>query len=105
MMHHARIGRYLLADTRQLAQRHEWIGEVRGAGIFIGVELFSGRALKAPAAEQVERVFNGMRERGVLTSAAGPLENILKIRPLLAFEQVHADLLIAALDEALLTLT
>jgi 4-aminobutyrate aminotransferase-like enzyme len=42
-----------------------------------------------------------MRELGVLISAAGPLENILKIRPLLAFEQSHADLLITALDEAL----
>lgn len=55
--------------------------------------------------EQAKRVVNGTRERGVLISAAGPLENILKIRPLLAFEQVHADLLSAALDEALLALT
>lgn len=55
--------------------------------------------------EQAKRVVNGMRERGVLISAAGPLENILKIRPLLALEQVHADLLSAALDEALLALT
>ena len=97
----ARIGDYLLAGIRRLAGRHELIGDVRGAGMFIGVELVSDRASKAPAAEQAKRVVNGMRERGVLISAAGPLENILKIRPLLAFEQAHADLLIDALDEAL----
>lgn len=95
------IGDYLLTGIRKLAQRHELIGNVRGAGMFIGVELVSDRASKAPAAEQAKRVVNGMRERGVLISAAGPLENILKIRPLLAFEQSHADLLITALDEAL----
>lgn len=97
----AQIGSYLLAGIRQLAQRHELIGDVRGVGMFIGVELVSDRTSKTPAAEQAKRVVNGMRERGVLISAAGPLENILKIRPLLAFEQAHADLLIAALDEAL----
>lgn len=97
----AQIGSYLLAGIRQLAQRHALIGDVRGVGMFIGVELVSDRALKTPAAEQAKRVVNGMRERGVLISAAGPLENILKIRPLLTFEQVHADLLITALDEAL----
>ncbi|VXC99313.1 hypothetical protein PSEUDO8Z_60409 [Pseudomonas sp. 8Z] len=42
-----------------------------------------------------------MRERGVLISAAGPLENILKIRPLLVFEREHADLLLECLDAAL----
>ena len=61
---------------------------VRGVGMFIGFE-------------QAKRVVNGICERGVLISAAGPLENIQKIRPLLAFEHLHADLLSAALDEAL----
>ena len=97
----AQIGDYLLAGIRRLAGRHELIGDVRGAGMFIGVELVGDRASKAPAAAHAKRVVNGMRERGVLISAAGPLENILKIRPLLAFEQAHADLLIDALDEAL----
>ncbi|XXF09770.1 aminotransferase class III-fold pyridoxal phosphate-dependent enzyme [Pseudomonas sp. D2-3] len=100
----AQIGGHLLAGIRQLAQRHELIGDVRGAGMFIGVELVIDRVSKAPAADQAKRVVNGMRERGVLISAAGPLENILKIRPLLAFEREHADLLIAVLDEALLAL-
>jgi 4-aminobutyrate aminotransferase-like enzyme len=95
------IGRYLLEGLTRLADRHELIGDVRGAGLFLGVELVSDRISKHPAAEQARKVVNLMRENGVLISAAGPLENVLKIRPLLAFTQEHADLLIEAVDTAL----
>ncbi|WP_371233874.1 aspartate aminotransferase family protein [Pseudomonas sp. QE6] len=96
-----RIGDFMLEGIRRLAERHELIGDVRGAGLFLGVELVSDRAEKTPAANQTRRVVNAMRERGVLISAAGPMENILKIRPLLAFEQEHAELFIDCLDQAL----
>lgn len=96
-----RIGGFMLEGIRQLADRHELIGDVRGAGLFLGVELVAERAGKTPAAGQTRRVVNAMRERGVLISAAGPMENILKIRPLLAFEQEHAELFIDCLDKAL----
>lgn len=94
-------GRYLLQGLGRLQQRHALIGDVRGAGLFLGVELVKDRASQAPAAAETRRVVNAMRERGVLISAAGPLENILKIRPLLAFEREHADLLLETLDAAL----
>ncbi|WP_374438079.1 aspartate aminotransferase family protein [Pseudomonas panipatensis] len=97
----AEIGAYLLQGFQRLAERHELIGDVRGAGLFLGVELVSDRQSKAPAATQTRRVVNAMRERGVLISAAGPLENILKIRPLLVFQREHADLLLDCLDGAL----
>jgi len=96
-----RIGTFLADGIRQLAERHELIGDVRGAGLFLGVELVTDRAARTPAADQTRQVVNGMRERGVLISAAGPLENILKIRPLLAFEQEHAELFIDCLDKTL----
>ncbi|WP_416311221.1 aspartate aminotransferase family protein [Pseudomonas sp. W03] len=95
------IGDFMLEGIRRLADRHELIGDVRGAGLFLGVELVTDRAEKTPAANQTRRVVNAMRERGVLISAAGPMENILKIRPLLAFEQEHAELFIDCLDQAL----
>ncbi|WP_152221345.1 aspartate aminotransferase family protein [Pseudomonas sp. SCB32] len=97
-----RIGDFMLEGIRKLADRHELIGDVRGAGLFLGVELVTDRGAKTPAASQTRRVVNAMRERGVLISAAGPMENILKIRPLLAFEQEHAELFIDCLDKALL---
>ncbi|MEG0964554.1 MAG: aminotransferase class III-fold pyridoxal phosphate-dependent enzyme [Pseudomonas sp.] len=95
------IGGYLLDGLTKLAQRHELIGDVRGAGMFLGVELVNDRATKRPAAEQARKVVNAMREHGVLISAAGPLENVLKIRPLLAFTQEHAEMLIEAVDVAM----
>ncbi|MEE1864890.1 MULTISPECIES: aspartate aminotransferase family protein [Pseudomonas] len=94
------IGIYLLDGLTKLTQRHEVIGDVRGAGMFLGVELVTDRATKKPAAEQARKVVNSMREQGVLISAAGPLENVLKIRPLLAFTQEHAQILIDAVDVA-----
>ncbi|WP_236174708.1 aspartate aminotransferase family protein [Pseudomonas pseudonitroreducens] len=100
-----RIGAFMLQGIRQLAERHELIGDVRGAGLFLGVELVTDRTAKTPAANQTRQVVNAMRERGVLISAAGPLENILKIRPLLAFEQEHAELFIDCLDKALKDVT
>ncbi|WP_325436554.1 aspartate aminotransferase family protein [Pseudomonas nitroreducens] len=100
-----RIGAFMLQGIRQLAERHELIGDVRGAGLFLGVELVTDRTAKTPAANQTRQVVNAMRERGVLISAAGPMENILKIRPLLAFEQEHAELFIDCLDKALKDVT
>ena len=95
------IGGYLLEGLSGLVQRHELIGDVRGAGMFLGVELVSDRTTRQPAATQARKIVNAMRENGVLISAAGPLENVLKIRPVLTFTREHADLLIQAVDTAL----
>ncbi len=95
------MGQYLLAGFQQLAERYPIIGDVRGAGLFLGVELVTDRTTQSPAAAQTRQVVNVMRELGVLTSAAGPLENVLKIRPLLAFEREHADLLLEVAGKAL----
>ncbi|WP_375740772.1 aspartate aminotransferase family protein [Pseudomonas boanensis] len=97
----AELGGYLLQGFRRLAERHELIGDVRGAGMFFGIELVSNRETKEPAALVTRYIVNDLRERGVLISAAGPRENILKIRPLLAFKKKHADLMLDALDQAL----
>lgn len=95
------IGGYLLDGLSKLAQRHEIIGDVRGAGMFLGIELVTDRLTQRPAAEQAAKVVNVMRENGVLISAAGPRANVLKVRPLLTFTKEHADLLIEAVDTAM----
>lgn len=97
----ATIGAYLKSGIEELAKRYELIGDVRGSGLFLGVELVTDRATKAPAAEHTRRVVNGLRERGVLISSAGPLENILKVRPQLVFEREHADLFIESFEAVL----
>ena len=96
-----RVGAYLRGRIAALAERHPLIGDVRGAGLFTGVELVTDRAAKTPATAQTARVVNGLRERGVLLSGTGEHANTLKIRPPMVFTEAHADLLVETLGEVL----
>jgi len=96
-----RVGEHLRSRLRGLAQQHALVGEVRGAGLFIAVDLVADRDSSAPAATATARVVNGLRQQGVLLSATGPQASTLKIRPPLVFDTGHADLLVDALDEVL----
>jgi 4-aminobutyrate aminotransferase-like enzyme len=95
------VGAYLRDGLRDLAKRHEAIGDVRGAGLFVGVELVKDRATKAPDGETTAKLVNGLRERRVLISAAGLHANVLKIRPPLVFQKEHADRFLEAMDATL----
>jgi len=99
-----KVGAHLRAALKGLAAKHPLIGDVRGAGLFVGVELVGDRATKSPATAQTARVVNALRERGVLLSSTGPHANTLKIRPPLVFSQADADLLVETLDAVLGTL-
>ncbi len=99
--HAQRVGERLLAGLRGLMPRHRIIGDVRGLGLFVGVELVLDRETLAPAAAQATYVVNRLRERGILLSTDGPLHNVLKIKPPLVFSEENADLLVATLDEIL----
>ena len=95
----AEAGAYLRQGLLALAGRHPVVGDVRGDGLLLGVELV-GEA-RTPAAGRASQVTEAMRERGVLISATGPDGNVLKIRPPLVFQREHADLLLQTLDEVL----
>lgn len=95
------VGNYLREKLAALGQRHAIVGEARGAGLFVGLELVADRATRAPATAQAAKVVNGLRRRQVLLSATGPDANVLKIRPPLVFQREHADLLVERLDEVL----
>ncbi|MEK7667493.1 MAG: aminotransferase class III-fold pyridoxal phosphate-dependent enzyme, partial [Gemmatimonadota bacterium] len=96
-----RVGNHLLAGLRALMGRHAVIGDVRGSGLFLGVELVRDRVTLEPAAEEAAYVVNRLRECGVLTGTDGPHHNVLKLRPPLVFSEQDADLLVATLDEVL----
>ena len=98
------VGAYLRQGLETLAQRHDLIGDVRGTGLFIGVELVRDRSSLEPASEETARVVNGLRDRRVLIGSAGPFANILKIRPPLPFSRDNADLFLATLDDVLAAL-
>jgi len=96
-----RVGAYLRDQFRQLQARHPLIAEIRGAGLFFGVELRHGGPAGTAAASETAGIVNLLRERRVLISAAGPQANVLKIRPQLVFSTEHADMLIERLDQSL----
>ena len=96
-----RTGEYLRRGLRQLAQRHDAIREVRGSGLFIGVELGASAASGFNGSAETRRIVNGMCRRGVLVGSTGRNANVLKIRSPLTLEPQHADLLLDALDQTL----
>jgi 4-aminobutyrate aminotransferase-like enzyme len=96
-----RSGEYLRRGLRALAQRHTAIREVRGAGLFIGVELGPNSASGVGGGAETRRIVNGMCRRGVLVGSTGRSANVLKIRSPLTLEPQHADLLLDALDHSL----
>ncbi|MFH1475818.1 MAG: aspartate aminotransferase family protein, partial [Chloroflexota bacterium] len=95
------VGEQIRAGARALAARHPAIGDVRGRGLMIGVELVADPVTKAPDAGLVTRVQNAMRERGVLVGTTARAGNVLKIRPPLVIGGEEAALLLQVLDEAL----
>ena len=92
------VGHYLLAKLRSLMDTHPLIGDVRGLGLFIGIELVTDRQTLEPAAAQATYIANRMREHGILLSTDGPLHNVLKIKPPMVFTTKNADLLVNTLD-------
>ncbi len=98
------VGAHIQDGLLVLQQKHAVIGEARGYGLFVGVELVTDRATKAPAATATNAVMNGMRARGVLIGRTGRHDNVLKIRPPMPFGIEDADQLLAALDDTLASL-
>jgi 4-aminobutyrate aminotransferase-like enzyme len=96
-----RTGEYLIRRLRELSSRHLLVGDARGAGLFVGVELVSDREQRTPAGPQAAYVANRMRDRGVLLSTDGPFNNVLKIKPPLCFTQSDADLLVDTMEAVL----
>jgi 4-aminobutyrate aminotransferase-like enzyme/Ser/Thr protein kinase RdoA (MazF antagonist) len=95
------VGEYLTHELRQLQTRYSLIGDVRGLGLFIGIELVRNRETLEPADGEASQVVERMKERGVLLSTDGPLHNVIKIKPPLVFSKVDADFLVSRLDVVL----
>jgi len=97
----AEVGAYVLQRFNELQSRHELIGDVRGRGLFFGIDLVESRETKEPATEKARVIVNAMRHKGVLMSKIGEHDNVLKLRPPLCFSQENADFLVTMLDEVM----
>ena len=95
------VGRLLQDGLRVLAGRYEAIGDVRGAGLFVGVELVPDRGARTPDRAFTAQVVNALRQRRILISASGPCANVLKVRPPLVFRPEHAGQFLDGLEAVL----
>lgn len=95
------VGQYAKTCLQELAARHPQIGDVRGAGLFFGIELVLDHEQKTPAPEYTLRIANEMRTRGVLLNFLGRYKNVLKMRPPMVFSRANVDQVVQTLDAAL----
>lgn len=101
MAHAQTVGQYALERLKELQQKYECVGDVRGSGLVFGAELVSDQTTKRPASEHTDTVVNSMRDKGILLSKLGRHKNTLKIRPPMPFSLENAKLLFDTLDEVL----
>ena len=94
-----RTGGWLRDALRELDD--PGIGQVRGRGLFLGVELVEDRSTKQPAADRTRAVVEYARSRGVLLSVDGPRHNVIKIKPPMCFGMVEAQILVHTLAAGL----
>ncbi|HUU36825.1 MAG TPA: aminotransferase class III-fold pyridoxal phosphate-dependent enzyme [Candidatus Desulfaltia sp.] len=95
------VGRDLKAGLEGLKTRHRLVGDVRGLGLFLGVEFVLDRESLAPASAEAAFIAERMRDKRILVSTDGPYRNVVKIKPPLVFTKDDADLLIETLDQIL----
>ncbi len=95
------VGVHLLERLRALKATSALIGDVRGLGLYLGVELVTDHDTLAPAAAQAAYICNRMRDYGFLISTDGPLHNVLKLKPPIVFSRENADALADALEKVL----
>jgi 4-aminobutyrate aminotransferase-like enzyme/Ser/Thr protein kinase RdoA (MazF antagonist) len=99
--HALRVGNGLRSRLESLQSRHSLIGDVRGLGFFIGIELVRDRERRTPAPEETSYIVERMRDRGILLSIDGPFHNVIKFKPPMVFSESDGDQLISSLDVVL----
>ena len=96
-----RVGGHLEDGLRQVAESHAIVGDVRGLGLFLGIELVLDRKSRAPAPREAAYVVERMKDHGILLSTDGPDHNVIKMKPPLAFSEADADRAIEAYGRVL----
>ena len=93
-----RVGKYWITELKKLQACHRLIGDVRGSGLFLGIDLVRDRETREPATEQADYVVNRLRDCGILAGTDGPRQNVIKLRPPLIFSESDADLFVITLE-------
>lgn len=98
------VGEYLTQQMMTLYHKYDWVGDVRGHGLFQGIEFVHSRRNTQdlqPYPELTKFIVDFLRYRRVLVSRDGPDENVIKVKPPLVFSKENVDTLVQAMDEAI----
>jgi 4-aminobutyrate aminotransferase-like enzyme len=102
LMHNAEaMGAILRDGFKRLAERHALIGDIRGLGLFIGIELVRDRETLEPADRELHAIIEAMKTDGILLSSEGPHHNVLKIKPPLVISKEDCEFFLEKLDGVL----
>jgi 4-aminobutyrate aminotransferase-like enzyme len=93
----AKVGNYLKNELKNIKDNFDFLGDVRGPGLFIGLDIVDNKEDKNPDKDKAIKLVEKLKTRGVLISNAGQYRNVLKLRPPLIFDSSHADLLLERL--------
>jgi len=97
------VGNYMISKFRHLQEKHSIIGDIRGSGLFIGIELVRDRKTLEPATKETSFLCTVLKEKYfILTSIDGPFENVIVVKPPLCFDDVCVDIFIVGFESALI---
>ncbi|XP_029931415.1 ethanolamine-phosphate phospho-lyase [Myripristis murdjan] len=96
-----RVGSYLTELLEKQREKHPLVGDIRGCGLFVGVELVKDRVKLTPATAEAQEIIYNLKEQHILLSADGPHRNVLKFKPPLCFTKEDADLVVEKIDRIL----
>jgi 4-aminobutyrate aminotransferase/(S)-3-amino-2-methylpropionate transaminase len=97
----AKVGEYMLKRLREISQEHELVGEVRGRGLMIGIELIKDHKSKKPAVEETQKTVNEAFKRGLLATRIGIYRHIIRLTPPLILSKEDSDIATEIIDDAL----
>ncbi len=102
--HGYRVGEQMLCELRAMMNQYELVGDVRGSGMFLGVELVEDLEKRLPATTAANEIVNRLRDDGILLGTDGPFHNVLKIRPPMPFNESDGSRLLESLGRVLRTI-
>ncbi|XP_072352475.1 ethanolamine-phosphate phospho-lyase-like isoform X2 [Scyliorhinus torazame] len=90
----SKVGNYLIDLLKELQAKHQLIGDIRGVGLFIGVDLVKDREKRTPAMAEAQYIIYRLKEQNILLSADGPHRNVLKFKPPMCFTVENAKFVV-----------
>jgi len=95
------VGNYYISQLKELQKKYDCIGDVRGSGLFIGIEMVKDRITKEPDTKLANYLKNEIRQRNILISTDGPFDSVIKSKPPLCFNKGNVDKVINTFENIL----